>query len=138
MSSEIKPHIVVAACIVSKGYVLITQRTDHLNRGEWELPGGKVLFGEQLGRALIREIEEELDWSVFVVRLLHAQVNYYEDLGDDYLVLYYECLTEHDREFPDLPSGVGAVWIGHIDALKQYRCLPGTVEAISKVLNWER
>jgi len=137
MSSEIKPVVVVAACIVSKGYVLLTKRDENLQRGEWELPGGKVRLGEALEDALVREIKEELGWKVTPIRLLHARINTYADTGEDYLVLYYECLTTHDKVFPALPSWESK-WIGHIAVLEHLFCLPGTREAMSKILDWMR
>ena len=133
MSSEMRPHIVVAACIVSEGYVLLTKRDKHLKRGEWELPGGQVHLGERLEDALMREIEEELGWLIVPTRLVHAQVNTYSDTGEDYLVLYYECLSSQGNEFPLLPR-VESRWIGHTAALEGLFCLPGTKEAMSKAL----
>jgi mutator protein MutT len=52
---------VVAALIESKGELLVCQR----RRGDtfelmWEFPGGKVIPGETLEAALIRELREEL------------------------------------------------------------------------------
>ena len=137
MSSEIRPCVVVAACIVSKGYVLLTKRDSNLQRGEWETPGGKVRLGEPLKNALVREIKEELNWIVVPIRLLHAQINTYADTGEDYLVLYYECTTSYGKVFPVLPS-VESKWIGHINGLEHLFCLPGTEEAMSKILNWMR
>jgi len=134
MSSEIRPCVVAAACIVSSGYVLLIHRANSFNRGEWELPGGRVRLGERLEEALIREIGEELDWLIVPIRLVHAQVNIYDDTGEDYLVLYYECLTTYNRTFPELPA-VKSRWIGHTAALRDLFCLPGTEEAVRKVLN---
>lgn len=135
MSSEIRPYVIVAACIVSKGYVLLTKRDENLQRGEWELPGGKVRLGEFLRDALVREIREELDWTIEPTRLVHTQINNYADTGEDYLVLYYECKTLGNKSFPALPPAVDSCWVGVTAALRNLFCLPGTAEAVSKVLS---
>lgn len=125
-------YVVVAACIVSGGHVLLTQRDSKLNRGEWELPGGKANLGESLEDALRREIKEELGWNVTPVRLVHTQINTYDDDGEDYLVLYYECLPEREHEWPiHRPF---SLWVDYTAQLHGLFCLPGTAEAIARVL----
>ena len=52
---------VVAALIISKGQILVCQRTRHQTMPlKWEFPGGKIEIGEQPRDALRRELEEEL------------------------------------------------------------------------------
>jgi len=133
MSSEMRPYVVVAACIVSECHVLITHRDNKLNRGVWELPGGRVNLGEKLEDALRREIREELQWDVTPMQLVHAQVNTYDDDGEDYLVLYYACSVEQEHQFPiHRPF---SRWIGGVTDLEGLFCLPGTKEAIERVLS---
>ena len=53
---------VVAAVIERGGRVLICRRNARQSHPlQWEFPGGKVEPGETPGRALTRELEEELD-----------------------------------------------------------------------------
>lgn len=62
-------------------------------RGEWELPGGKLEAGEGLEGCLEREILEELNLRVEVGPLLDVWV--YEVLeGAHVLVVTYGCLAE--------------------------------------------
>lgn len=55
---------VVAAIIVEKDKVLVTQRGYGEFKDGWEFPGGKVELGETLEGALKREIKEELDIEI--------------------------------------------------------------------------
>jgi len=67
-----KPHFHVTAGLVWKdGKLLITRRPEgsHL-AGYWEFPGGKQEPGESLEACLEREIQEELDMKVKVVKHL--------------------------------------------------------------------
>ena len=55
---------VVAAIIVEKDKVLVTQRGYGEFKDGWEFPGGKAELGETLEGALKREIKEELDIEI--------------------------------------------------------------------------
>ena len=61
---------VVAAIIIEKGKVFATQRGYGDFKGGWEFPGGKIDAGETPEEALVREIKEELDTEVEVIKLL--------------------------------------------------------------------
>jgi A/G-specific adenine glycosylase len=66
------PHHVVVAGVIRKGSgaaerILIDRRpADAMLGGLWEFPGGKVEPGESLGRALRREVREEVGLEVTV------------------------------------------------------------------------
>lgn len=56
------PRPVVAAVVRREGRYLVARRPAHKHHGDlWEFPGGKVAPGEDLARALARELAEELD-----------------------------------------------------------------------------
>ena len=58
---------VVCAVVVRAGRVLVARRGPTMpHSGTWEFPGGKVEAGESDEAALIRELREELEWSVEV------------------------------------------------------------------------
>jgi 8-oxo-dGTP pyrophosphatase MutT (NUDIX family) len=74
-----------------KGVVQIGNRLVLLEneRGEWELPGGRLELGEQPPDALIREIDEELNIPVTIGQLLDAGI--FEPLpGRPVLILTYQ------------------------------------------------
>ncbi len=61
---------VVAAIIVHDGKVFATQRGYGEFKDGWEFPGGKNEPGESSEDAIVREIKEELDADIEVVKYL--------------------------------------------------------------------
>ena len=67
--------VVMGAAIVREGRVLAARRTrPSATAGGWEFPGGKVEPGEDPGRAVVREIAEELGCTVEVTGHLAGEV----------------------------------------------------------------
>jgi len=60
---------VVAAIIIEKEKVFATQRGYGEFKDGWEFPGGKIELGEIPEAAIVREIKEELDTEIEVVKL---------------------------------------------------------------------
>ncbi len=99
-----KPKInVVAAVIVNEhNRILITQRMpdSHLS-GFWEFPGGKIDEHESPQQALKREIKEELDADVEVLRLLWQQEFEYPE--KEIRISFYHCrLLSDERQLKTL------------------------------------
>ncbi len=61
---------VVAAIIIENGKVFATQRGYGEFKDGWEFPGGKIEPDETPEAAVVREIREELDIEVEVLKLL--------------------------------------------------------------------
>lgn len=61
-----------AAIFNNEGKLFITQRGKKAKneRGKWEIPGGSVEFGETFGKALAREIKEEVGVEIEILELL--------------------------------------------------------------------
>lgn len=69
-----KQKVTVRAYIKQEGKILLIRRAtgNESLRGKYELPGGKIEYGEQPLDALKREVKEELDVSVETVQLYDA------------------------------------------------------------------
>lgn len=125
------PVRVSAGAWVRGGRVYAVRRAPHRPRGgAWELPGGKVERGEEVGASLVRELREELGIGAAVVGPLARAVHAYDDVTvelDGWLVRSDDTprLTEHDAERWLAPHELDDVaWapadLPLIDALKRH------------------
>lgn len=74
MDNLIQFFIAVKALIVSNEKFLIIRRSSQArdNEGAWELPGGRLEFGESPQNALIREVSEEVGLEVSDSRIISS------------------------------------------------------------------
>ena len=81
---------VVAALIKKDNKYLIAKRAsgDACNLGKWEFPGGKVEPNESEIDAIIREIKEELNIDIRVIKYLTSSV--YESSSHTVQIKLYE------------------------------------------------
>jgi 8-oxo-dGTP diphosphatase len=80
-------RLVAGVAIVRHGRVLAARRTSPVEyAGRWEFPGGKVDPGETDEAAAVREIREELDCEVDVVRRLPGE----QPLSRGFVLRVYE------------------------------------------------
>lgn len=61
---------VVCAIMQENDRFLIAKRKSDVHENKWEFPGGKVETGETREMALIREIKEELEIDIDVIKFL--------------------------------------------------------------------
>jgi 8-oxo-dGTP diphosphatase len=140
-----KPHkllTVVCACIKdagAKNVLLSMRRAPGIMGldGKWELPGGKIEFGETPQTALVREIREELGIGIVPGRLLpylHTNIWEYPNAWSHVVLAGYECeLSDPSRN--DLPKH--ARWVPPED-IEFDETLPGTKEFVSLAMDDDR
>lgn len=72
---EQKPRITSAVLVENNGKFLLAERNKENYNGYWIIPGGGVKFGETIEQAAIREIKEETNLDVNIVKLIgHKEV----------------------------------------------------------------
>ena len=95
---------VVAAIIKKNNQYLIVQRNKNKHLGlKWEFPGGKVNVNENFEDALKREIQEELNIKIIIIKKIAEEK--YKDEKIDIILHYYLCsqkngtitLSEHEN-----------------------------------------
>lgn len=87
---------VTCAIIIHESRVLVTRRSEHMSMPlKWEFPGGKVEPGESAEQCLKRELMEELNIQVDLVRKLDSQPYHYPDFSIR-LIPFVAALTSGD------------------------------------------
>ena len=119
----------VKAVVVDSSRVLLCLN----DRGEWELPGGRLEDGEDLEGCVEREVEEETDLKVRAVRLVHAWS--YEVLpGRRVVVIAFECRLTSEGAVPHVSAEHQAVSFVPLDELDQIELPTGYRRAIDLTL----
>jgi 8-oxo-dGTP pyrophosphatase MutT (NUDIX family) len=91
----------IKGVVLRAGRVLLLRN----DRGEWELPGGRLEVGETPEQCVAREIAEETGWRVTTGRILDAWT--YEVLpGRHVLIVTYGCVPERGQD--SVPPAVSA------------------------------
>ena len=74
MQENIRFHITVKAIVIYKGKILTLKKvkpsTDGL--GYWEMPGGGLEYGEAPHEALIRELKEETNLDIKILKPVYT------------------------------------------------------------------
>lgn len=111
MSVTLPLVTVVAAVIEQDGRLLVTRRPPGVHlAGYWEFPGGKVQDGEDLRKALIREILEELDCRVSVGDEILATTHTYPDRR--VRLSFHRCVLDGE---PKPQLGQDLRWVSRAD-----------------------
>lgn len=124
------PLLVTAAVILDGGKILITRRPEGKRHpGLWEFPGGKVDPGESPEEALRRELREELDADVQVLKIFEVVFHRYE--WGPVLILAYSCrlLTSSVRNLEVAEHR----WI-HPAELPEFSILPADQPIIDRLI----
>ena len=128
------PLLVTAAVIFDGEKILITRRPDDKRHpGLWEFPGGKIDPGESPEEALCREIREELDAEVQVLKIFEVVFHRYE--WGPVLILAYSC-----RLLTSVIRNLGVVehrWL-YPSELPEFSILPADQPIIDRLIDPSR
>ena len=73
----------------------------HNERGEWELPGGRLEIGETPQQCVVREIAEETGWAVTAGPVLDAWLYHIAQAGKHVFIVTYSCHLDSGQEHRD-------------------------------------
>jgi colanic acid biosynthesis protein WcaH len=127
------PIACVDVAIVAQGSVLLVKRGDAPAKGQWWVPGGRVLKGEMMRDTAIRKAREEVGIECHVGPIIHTAETIFPDGPNEIPVHSINCcfflypgspdfkpqLDEHHHDYK---------WVNHIPiGLHPYveRCLMG-------------
>jgi 8-oxo-dGTP diphosphatase len=126
--------LLVACAIIlnSQNKVIVCQRSMSMHLPlKWEFPGGKVELNEKPEECLIREIKEELDIKISVIKQLSINDHHY--LDKSIRLIPFICrylsgeinLREHvDFKYLDKENLLDLDWAeADLPILKEYLCL---------------
>lgn len=118
---------VVAAVIIKDGKVYATKRGYGSFKGGWEFPGGKIEPHESKEGALIREIKEELNVRIEVIKHL---VSTEYDYPEFKIILHSFISKIVDGELM-LSVHSDSKWLSK-DELRSVSWLPADIEALEE------
>lgn len=87
----------VKGVVTREGRVLLL----HNERGEWELPGGRLEIGETPQQCVVREIAEETGWAVTAGPILDAWLYHITQEAKHVLVVTYGCQLDPRQDTLD-------------------------------------
>ncbi len=73
------PIVAASAVIIRDGKVLMIKRGHEPNKGKWSIPGGKIELGETVDEAAQREVFEECNIKIEILKLLFVGENIVRD-----------------------------------------------------------
>lgn len=124
---------VVAAVIWQDDKFLICQRPAHKKQNplQWEFPGGKVEQGETKERALVREIQEELNTIISVKGIVGEAVHAYPDFSVH--LTFFNCAIVSGT--PEKLEHNDFAWITK-EIIGNYEFCPADKEMIENYMKW--
>ncbi len=91
-------EVVCAVILNSDGKLLACKRNSSAALpGKWEFPGGKVESGESKEEALEREILEELEVSISILKPLTSVMHHYSELDIKIHLMPYLCEIKNTK-----------------------------------------
>lgn len=104
------PKPCVGAVMIKNGKVLLIRRANEPFKNHWDFPGGFLEAGEKPKEGLQREIAEELQLGVKIIRVLGIYPDTYGPGGDTTLNIYYLCKIFRGEITPNQIEIAAAKW----------------------------
>ena len=82
---------------LGKYLVLKKSHTEEINPDTYDLPGGRIKFGEKLEEAVVREAKEETGLDVEPKEIFNGWTFVKEDQGFQLTGIDFLCLTEQEK-----------------------------------------
>lgn len=120
--------VVTAAIIIDNDKVFIARRKDGNIKGKWEFPGGKLEEKETYEECLKREIYEELNMNIEIIKPFKEVIHEYEN-GKIKLVSFLVKPLSYDYK---LSVHDDARWV-LIDDLLNYDLAPADIPIANKL-----
>lgn len=121
--------VVSAAIILSDGKILIAKRGKSKSLANlWEFPGGKVEANEAPEQCVKREIKEELNMNIKVLRYYSTNIHKYE-FGVVKLIAF---LAKYESGKIELREHADYKWVT-IDELTNYPFAPADIPIVEKL-----
>ncbi|EOC99792.1 NUDIX domain-containing protein [Caldisalinibacter kiritimatiensis] len=126
-------RIITKALITKGNDVLILKRNNtSFAAGYWDIPGGKLEFGESLQESLVREVNEETSLQIDLAGVISTSSGINSEKKKQYITVVYLCnylsgevvLSNEHSEY---------MWV-NIRNLKQKNLVYYVEEAIDKII----
>ncbi len=119
------PEVCVGAVVVDDDDLLLIRRGRGAAQGEWSVPGGRVLAGELLAEAVVRELAEETGLE----GICEEFIGWTERIGDDhhYVILDFRVTLLERRPPTAGDDAAEAAWVPLVDVAER-RLVEGLAE----------
>lgn len=91
------PKIIVSALIEKDGGYLLIKEVLESGKEYWILPGGGVEYGETLEEALKREIKEEVNLDIEILKFLHFKEHQRLEFDYHTIIFFFKVKSLHNN-----------------------------------------